>query len=117
MPPIHRGSNSHGRESALTKNAMVGKLYDMSMNKCFKKSVMNFRIADTDHSNSISLDEFLKLAENIPVLKGRDKGALVETFKKIDVDSSGGLNIAEFHSFYADLKMSTKTSNVTPYPN
>jgi len=117
MPPVRRSRISYGRESALTKNAMVGKLYDMSMNKCIKKSLMKFRVADTDDSNTISLSEFLKLAKNIPVLKGRDQGALVETFKKIDVDSSGGLNISEFHSFYADLKMSTKTSNLTPYPN
>jgi len=96
---------------------MVGKLNDMSRNKCLKSSVAQFHGGDIDHSNSMNLDEFLKLAKNIPVLRGRDQAALVETFNKIDVDASGALNISEFHSFYADLKMLTKTSNLIPYPN
>jgi len=103
--------------SALTNNAMVGKLNDMSRNKCLKSSVREFHGGDKDHSNSINLEEFLKLAKNIPVLRGRGHVALVETFNKIDVDASGALNISEFHSFYAELKMLTKTSNLIPYPN
>jgi len=117
MPPVRRGQAANGKESALTNNIMVGKLNDMSRNKCLKSALAEFQGGDKDHSNSINLEEFLKLAKNIPVLKGRDTFTLKETFKKIDVDANGALNISEFHSFYADLKMLTKTSNLIPYPN
>jgi len=117
MPPVRRAQAASGKESALTNNIMVGKLNDMSRNKCLESALSKFQGGDKDHSNSINLEEFLKLAKNIPVLKGRGRSTLVETFEKIDVDASGALNISEFHSFYADLKMLTKTSNLIPYPD
>jgi len=104
-------------ESALTQNAMVGKLNDLSRNKHIQSSVKQFQGGDKDHSNNINMEEFFKMAQNIPVLRGKDEAILEETFRKIDVDASGGLNISEFHSFYAELKMLKKTSNVTPYPD
>jgi len=104
-------------ESALTQNAMVGKLNDLSRNKHIKSSVRQFQGGDKDKSNCINIEEFLKMAQNIPVLRGKNKATLEETFRKIDVDASGGLNISEFHRFYAELKMRKKTSNLIPYPD
>jgi len=117
MPPVRRCQIGTENESALTQNAMVGKLNDLSRNKHIQSSVRQFQGGDKDHSNNINMEEFFKMAQNIPVLRGKDRALLEETFRKIDVDASGGLNISEFHSFYAELKMLKKTSNVIPYPD
>merc|ERR1719419_1080210 len=116
MPPVRRCQVATENESALTQNAMVGKLNDLSRNRLMQESVKHFKGWDKDDSKTISLEEFTKMAKNIPMLKGKDKSSLEETFRKIDVDESGDLTISEFHSFYTELKMKKKRkSNLIPF--
>jgi len=99
MPPVRRAQINNENESALTQNAMVGKLNNLTRNKFFQQSVSNFRLGDKDMSNSINLEEFNKMAKKMPLLRGKSENTLGEIFRKIDQDCSGGLNISEFHTF------------------
>jgi len=70
-----------------------------------------------DKHGAINFMEFKKLSRKISILKDQNDMSLLEMFKKIDVDSSGDLTISEFHSFYAEMKLSKKTLQLQPYPD
>jgi len=102
---------------ALTHNVMVEKLNQISKRKVVEESLNQFRGWDVDDNNLINLQEFILMAQKIPMLKDSDISMLEETFRKIDVDASGELNISEFQSFYTELKMmKKKPKELTPYP-
>jgi len=98
----------------LTQNAMVGKLHEISHRHTLKEVFKHFKGVEKD-MGVINFEEFKKIAKNINFLKDQDEAELQETFKKIDVDSSGDLTISEFHSFYAGMKL-VKKPKLEPYP-
>jgi len=110
--------HSSTKGDALTHNVMVEKLNQISKRKAVEESLNKFRGWDIDDNNLINLEEFILMAKKIPMLRDRDIATLEETFKKIDVDASGELNISEFQSFYTELKMmKKKTKELAPYPS
>jgi len=100
----------------LTQNAMVGKLHEISHRKTLKEVFHHFKGVDKD-LGVINFEEFKKLAQKIPILKDQNTSSLLETFRKIDIDSSGDLTISEFHTFYAQMKLSKKPKQFQPYPD
>merc|ERR550534_3482087 len=93
---------------------MVGKLGEMSHLPTLAMVYPYFK--DKKTTLGIDLEEFIKISKNIPMLKDQDKETLVKTFKRIDLDDSGDLNISEFQTFYADLNLRWKTRHFEPYP-
>jgi len=99
----------------LTQNAMVEKLNEIAHRRKFKEVFKQFNREDKC-TGAINLEEFKKLAKSIPILKDEDDITLQETFKKIDVDSSGDLTISEFHRFYTQMKRLKRPPSLQPYP-
>lgn len=101
----------------LTNNVMVGKLDDISHLHALKEVSQYFQNNDSRKSKiGITFEDFKTISEGIPMLKNQDEMALSETFRSIDLDSSGYLNIREFRKFYSDMNLRRKTVILEPYP-